>query len=144
MAILTQVEVFPASLDEILALPEPLRMEALTEFIEDNNMDGEVLLKTNDGKPMTVVLHNGRKVNISNRGKRVGRRLAVDMLLLFGRYGQYYQKDLATGITVGGWAAMPPKMRERYADFDLKFIEQYLYHAVDADAGEGDEAAETE
>jgi hypothetical protein len=128
---------YPENIDDILSLEEPYRSVALDWFLNGYHDRPDVLIKTNDGRPMTVYLNKpgggSREFNISPRfGKRVSRRDAVALIMAYGRNGQYYMTDQATGLHKQTWLSMKPKRREEeYGMYELNFLEQYLVHVPD-------------
>lgn len=129
------------TLDEILQRGEPARSQLLQAFNDDGFNDGPVLIRSNDGRPLTVG-HNGREVLFPPKGRRVKRELAVNLLLDYGKGGKYYTMDVATGITRDQWKGMSAKQRESYAEHEqagFTFIERYLTHISDATDDELDD-----
>lgn len=142
MAIVERLErildVRTAKLDDLLALPYPLKAEALAEFIDDPWGDGDILLKASDGKNMQVWSAGRGEIKITPRGRRVRRGLAIDLIENYGLNGTYYNKDQATGLSINEWKFMNDKQREPFGDVTMHFRTQYVTHVPD-----GAEAEET-
>jgi len=124
-------------LDTILfRLGEPEKTMRLREFLEeDHEGDGKVLLKPASGKPFSV-RWQGKQLDFAAQGRRVPRRLAIDLLLAFGEQGLYRWRDQATGFTRVEWTNLAPEMRRLYDESQLRFLEDYLTHVPDGDEAE--------
>lgn len=129
----------PIRLDDILELPEPEQTRAIRAWIEegdqtiDDPYGGKVLIKTVDDKPVTI-RHRGQEYKFTPAGKRLPRRVALDLLLAFGKNGYMRGRDQATGMTRAEWVALRPSEREIYQAAGIKepqFIETYLTHIPD-------------
>ncbi len=128
-------------LDWILRLPEPEKTKQLREWLEqDHEGDGRVLLKTASGKPM-VVRYRGQVLDFNAQGRRVPRRIAIDLLILFGERGIYRGRDQATGFTREAWARLSDEEKRLYDEKQIRFLDDYLTHVPD---GEGPEEAPPE
>lgn len=119
-------------LDDILFhMEEPERTWYLRQWVDaDHFGDGRVLIKPASGKPMVVRLH-GQEIAFTAQGRRVPRKLAIDLLLNFGEQGLYRGRDQATGFTRLQWTTLKPEVKALYDPEKLYFLEDYLTHAVD-------------
>lgn len=146
MAIVERLErlldVRTAKLDDLLALPYPLKSQALEEFLDDPHGDGDILLKANDGKNMQVWAAGRGELKVTPRGRRVKRNVAISILEDYGRTGTYYNKDQATGLSTNEWRFMNEKQREPYKGLDMNFRTQYLTHIPDSVDAEDEETFE--
>lgn len=118
------------ALDDILALKEPERTHALTEWVDN----GEPIILKAQRAPWRVV-HDGKVYNISAKGRTVDRRAAVYLLLKYGKNGKYYNVDQATGINPNVKNQIEARDDEstkywRKRGLPEKFETNYLYHDV--------------
>lgn len=142
--------VYPTRIDDILNLREPHRTYAIEELVGDEDPygvddDEKVLIKTHDGKPVTLHFR-GRKINISPKGRRVPRSLAVELLRDFGKDGYYTGKCLRTGIRKSEFDMASDENRRRmgwHEGMPLHFFTSYLTHIEDEPV-EDDEAGDEE
>lgn len=126
------------SLDDILQRGEPARYQLLQAFLDDADNDGNVLIRSNNGKPMRVG-QNGREILFPPKGRRVARNAATVLIADYGLNGKYFGMDVATGITENGWKGMSKKQRDVYSEIeaDFNFVKQYLTHIVDGPDDDG-------
>lgn len=131
-------------LDDILFhMEEPERTRYLRLWVDaDHFGDGRVLIKPASGKPMVVRLH-GQEFAFTAQGRRLPRRLAIELLLNFGEQGLYRGRDQATGFTRLQWTTLKPEVKALYDPEKLYFLEDYLTHVPDGDTdGDGDAGAD--
>ena len=127
-------------LDDILFhMEEPDRTQYLRLWVDaDHFGDGRVLIKPASGKPMVVRLH-GQEITFTAQGRRVPRKLAIDLLLNFGEQGLYRGRDQATGFTRLQWTTLKPEVKALYNPEKLYFLEDYLTHVPDGGVEEEDD-----
>jgi len=129
-------------LDHILRLPEPERTHRLREWIEEEHEgDGRVLIRSASGKPMTV-RYRGQVLDFNQQGRRVPRRVAIDLLLLFGENGLHRGRDQATGFTPEQWVNLRPEYKRLFDEKQIRFLEDYLTHVPDGEGAEEETAPE--
>lgn len=122
-------------LDDILEMREPQKTRYLREwlnFIDEKHM-GQVLVKASKGSTFPAT-YRGRVVKVPPRGVRIDRRIAVDLLVNYGKHGIYVGMDPATGMTPSRWKSMKKDERELYVDAhgsEPSFIDRYLTHIPD-------------
>ena len=127
-------------LDDILELGEPMRTNALKQWIYEGDHDyvhdGRVLIKTADGSTITFPF-NGKPFVVPPQGRRVSRRVAVELLRMLGKNGYLRNRDIQSGFTRGQWARLKKEDKEYYKARGiekLEFITTYLTHVPDEDA----------
>lgn len=132
-------------LQEILALKEPMRTHEIKQWIDAADYDvvngGTVKIGTPDGMPMQVFVGQD-KMNITPSGRRVERRLALKLLLDYGRTGTYRGYDQATGMTQDAWDSMQPEHKALFANRKFNFNENYLEQLPDGNASDEEDSEE--
>jgi hypothetical protein len=125
-------------LDDILfRSEEPERTQLLRAWVDADHLgDGRVRIAPASGKPL-VIRYQGREWTFGPEGRRVPRRVAIDLLLNFGEQGLYRGRDQATGFTRLQWTTLKPEVRALYDESQIAFLDDYLTHVVEAeDPGE--------
>jgi hypothetical protein len=132
-------------LDDILEMQQPDQRDRLTEWVEEGLLDekngGKVLLVPSDGRPMTIS-YDGRPFNFNASGRRVPRRVAIEMLRCFGKNGINQGRDVSSGFTRAEWVRLKPQDREMYSALGIEnpsFVSQYLTHVPDTERVEDNE-----
>jgi hypothetical protein len=123
-------------LHEILALAEGPQTEALMEFYANTDPNSDsVNIRTASGKQMVTYINGQKYVIPAGRGRSVSRRLAVRLLLDYGRNGKYWARERNTGIRKIDLPRVPEETRERIQwytpEVDFKNFnpsEDYLIH----------------
>ncbi|MCX2725996.1 hypothetical protein OO015_00545 [Thermomicrobium sp. 4228-Ro] len=125
-------------LDDILfRTEEPVRTQLLRAWVDADHLgDGRVRVAPASGKPLTI-RWQGREWIFGPEGRRIPRRVAIDLLLNFGEQGLYRGRDQATGFTRLQWTTLKPEVRALYDESQIVFFDDYLTHVVEAeDSGE--------
>jgi hypothetical protein len=130
MSVTTQA---PPALQDILAMEEPERTHTLQAWVGeyDYKHGGNVLLKMASGRGAKLKAENGEVINIPPRGHRVAREVALRLMLDFGRSGQYYGIDRATGVTPAQWRAFHPDTKKAFEGYEFQFMTDYVIHVPD-------------
>lgn len=128
-------------LDDIMAMEEPARTHAIRAWVKAGQYgDAEIKLMTSDGKPLETDLidrRTGKRVVVTHKGIRVPRIVAIDLLLKYGEFGLYRDRDQATGYTKYQWAQFKrnePELAEALVERlqrEPKFITNFLTHIPD-------------
>lgn len=102
---------------------------------------GLVKVRPNEGGTFKV-RHAGVDYSFPPKGTFIDRRLAIELLLDWGREGTYRYFDQATGFTEDAFFALPEEIQKRY-DYgkQCNFETRYLTHITQA-AEEAEKAGE--
>lgn len=124
-------------LDDILFhTEEPERTQLLRAWLDADHLgDGRVRIAPASGKPL-VIRYQGREWTFGPEGRRVPRRVAIDLLLSFGERGLYRGRDQATGFTRLQWTTLKPEIRALYDESKISFLDDYLTHVVEVEEPE--------
>jgi hypothetical protein len=138
------VQLKDETLQDILSLVEPDRSIRLREWV--NEFDPEegdsILLRPVRGSGMQIP-SDGKSMSFGPRGKRIGRRRAISLLMEYGPDGQYIGVDRKTGMTAAKFATMSGEEKQKWDGTQFNFNENYLVH-VPRGTEEVDETEETE
>lgn len=114
-------------LQDIMEYPYPERQFMLEDWLEASGDDpsGTVKIGTPDGKPMHF-MYKGKVFNVPPAGKRVSRKLALELIIKYGKDGHYYGRDQRTGLMVDDQFGLTEEQEKWAARQQFNFLTNYL------------------
>lgn len=101
---------------------------------------GLVKVRPSEGGSFKVK-HAGEDYSFPPKGTFIDRRLAIELLLDWGREGTYRYFDQATGFTEDAFFALPEEIQKRYdygkaMNFDTRYLTHITQSAEDSEKSE--------
>jgi len=129
-----------ANLADIMSTGYPERARVLEAWVTAGQEDPEgglIKLRTSDGKELVTTRYDkrtGKPIVIGPNGRKVPRKLAIELWYDYGPEGRYRGIDQATGYSRSAWVAFKNRNPEQAAlivaalGHEPRFIENHIVH----------------